>query len=210
MKRILIVLFLFFSISSFANAGYAYRFHLNLQSENGEMINGYFYLYTEKKFINEYNGNFKEYYEGKDEIILYTNVITINLGALILDFTNEDNKTKIKLSDFWRIEINEFVDFGNTDRLFELSTDELNLIKGNKPKSTSIYNEKYAENCSIILLTWNDNVELLEDKNEISEKMKSFEEDFTKYNDELNHYFRNKKKALLNKGVLLIFHYDAL
>ncbi|WP_179022322.1 hypothetical protein [Winogradskyella forsetii] len=210
MKRILIVLFLFLSYSSFADAGYAYRFHLNLQSENKESISGFFYFYTYKKFNCGYNKSFKEFYEGKDEIILYSNIITLNVGTLILDVTHKDYKTKIKLSDFWRVDINEFVDFGNTDRLLELSTDELNLIKGNKPKSTSIYNKKYAENCSLILLTWNDNTELLEDKNEISEKIKSFEENITKYNDELNNYLRDKEKSLLNKDILLISHCDAL
>jgi len=210
MKRILFILLLFISTYSFADAGYAYRFHLTLQSEDTESIDGYFYLYTYKKCIYEDGMSFKEYYEGKNEIVLYTHILTINSGSTILDFTHEDYKIKIDLNDFWRIRINEFVDFGNTDRLFELSTDELNLIKGHEPKAILIYNEKFSENCSIMLLTWNDNIQLSSHKSEISNKIKSYEEDFAKHNDELNAFFSKKKKLLLDEGILFIFHCDAL
>ncbi|MBV7269829.1 hypothetical protein [Winogradskyella luteola] len=209
MKKFLSVILLMLSFSLFADAGYAYRFHLNLQSEKGETINGYFYLYTYKKFNNEFDASFKNFVV-KDEIALYSHIVTINIGSTILDFTNNDFKTQIKLKDYLRIRINEFVDFGNTDRLFELSPEKFKIIKTTKPKSTSIYNEKYAENCSLILITWNDDSDLLEHRAEISEKIKSFEEDFTKYNNELNAYFQGKKKELLKKGILFIFHCDAL
>ena len=207
MKKIVLILFLFVSCYSFADAGYAYRFHLNLVSEKGDTLNGYYYLYTENEFRR--NNDFKEYL-GKDIITLYSSISTISIGNLALDFTKTEFKKTINLSDYWKVSINDYLDFGVTDRIFELTDAEYDLIKINQPNSVGIYNENYAENCSTILMTWNKDTELLNHRNDISEKIKSFEDDFTKHNDELSNYFKEKKESLLNKGILLIFHCDAL
>ena len=194
MKKSLIFIFLLVSLSSFADAGNAYRFNLTLVSNSGDTINGYIYHYTYKKFeqTNLKDKRFKEFID-KDTVTLYSSISKVTIGELSLDFTKNEFKKTINLINYSQIGINDFLDFGVRDRLFELSDTEYDLIKINQPKSVAIYNEKYAENCSIILLTWNNNIKLSAHKTEISEKIESFSDNLGKHNDELNNYYIQKR-----------------
>ncbi|WP_225035014.1 hypothetical protein [Winogradskyella sp. SM1960] len=211
MKQIALSIFLLISLVSFADAGNAYRFNLTLVSNSGDTIYGYLYHYTYNNIEQTYlsDTKFKEFIE-KDTVTLYSSISTVLIDGLSLDFTKTEFKKTINLTNYSRIRINDYLDFGATERIFELSNEEYNLLKIKQPNSVSIYNERYAENCSLILLSWNSDSNLEKYKTEISKKIGDLSIDLIKNQDELNNFLKKKREELTNDSILLISHCDAL
>lgn len=207
MKGVLIFIALICSCLSSADSGNAYRFNLSLISHSGDTVCGYYYHYTYKEYNQHSNTstNFKDFIE-KNSITLYPFITTINLKTFAIDFTKKELKKHILISNYVDIRIIDYLDFSNSDRIYELSNDEFALIKIDKPKTFTVYNETFSENCSFILLSWKNQPNLTEHKKELSEKIKSFTNGITQNHDKLNKNLTHKKDELLKKGILLITH----
>ena len=204
MKRYLIIISFFTTLCSFADAGNAYRFNLELVSIKGDTIHGYYYHYSYDEYdkYSDYDEGFKKFIK-TDSITLYSFITTIDFEGQSLDFTTKTFRKDISISDFWRIRISDFLDFMVGTKLTELSQDAYNLIETSPPKYEGIYNAKYAENCSFVILSWEPDYDLIKHKNEISKKLKILSEDLIKNQDELHKYIDQKRKNLLKERVIL-------
>lgn len=211
MRQFSTIIFLFLSCSLFADTGNSYRFNLELVSEKGDILNGYFYHHSYDEYNNniDYDDKFKEFIN-KDSISIYSFISTKNIGGLTLDFTSINHKKEIDITNFQRIKIIDYLDSEVMHRLIELTKEEFNLIKDNNPKSEFVYNERIAENCDYVLLSWKLNPELFRHKKEISDKMILFSENISKNQYEFYKYLNLKKKRLLENSILLIHHCSAL
>ena len=190
-----------------ADAGFAYRFHISIISEKGETINGYFYHYSYDEYDND--NAFKDYIK-KDTINLYTNIQTLNIGNTIIDFSTSNYKKPIDLKNFGDVRVNEYLNFAIGDRLIDLTSSEFNLIKTQQPQSQILYNEKVAENCIYLLLTWNNDKDLSNHYKEINEKLIFLGENVVQNQYEFYDYLKLKKEKLQDDGILLINYCSAL
>ncbi len=211
MKSFLTITFFFLSYSSFADAGRSYRFNLELVSKNGNTLNGYFYHHSYDKYDKDidYDERFIKFIN-KDSIAIYSFITTKNIGSLTLDFTANNYKKNIDLNNYQRIRINDYLDSKIMYRLIELTKEEFTLIEDNNPKIEFVYNEKVAENCNYVLLSWKLDSELLSHKKEISDKMVLFSKNTHKNQYDFYKYLNLKKERLFEDSILLIDHCTAL
>ena len=196
---------------SFADAGLAYRFHLDLISKKGDTISGYFYHQTYDTFdIYTHNGlNFKSFV-AKDQILVYDFVTTFRVGIHNIDFSSTKNKHNIKFSELEKVKINEVTNVEEGTRLIELTDKEWSLLKLKKPKFEYIYNETFAENCRYILITWESDSDLKFLKKHILKKIDWLLIDLFKRQNEFYQFMDNQKKEFLNKDILIINHCEVL
>ncbi len=211
MKKIYITVFVLFSISSFADAGNAYRFFAKITLKNTDTLTGYFYYYSYSEYnkLESTGESFKKFIE-IDSIDIYPFISTVSIGEKNLDFSLNSSKIKINVVDIIDIRIHEYLEFPVGDRIIELNKVEYDIIKTYPVTYKVIYNEKIAENCSYVLLYWNDEVNLINHKEEISKKLIEFSEDMMKNHTFFYKYLDTKKLELLNNKILLIFDCDAL
>lgn len=211
MKKYIIVFLFFSSLNSFSDAGNAYRFYLEIITSESDTITGYFYHYSYKEYNKQLHHDkaFINFIK-KDTIVLYSFISTVNIGNFALDFTSSNYKKTIPINNIDHIRRYEILEFNVGDRLIELSESKFKLIKLQPPIFEIIYNEKYAENCSFFLLSWNKNSRLLKYKTEISEKLKMFTKNLIKNQDALYQFLDQKREKLFLENIILITYCDAL
>jgi hypothetical protein len=210
MKKFLFLIGIFYSMLSHANAGYAYRFYVNVEV-NGENIKGYLY-----------HGSYEKYDEGillldylkktshNGEVHIYKEIRTVNLAYSNIDFTLKNSEIIVNLNQDIGIEIIETLLYNGDDRLIKISKEEFDLLKCTKPIIEVVYDEKISENCSYILLSWNESSNLKKQKNEIINKLFLFQKDIIHVSKNQNKYIASKKEALLSDKVLLINYCSVL
>ena len=209
MKQYLVIILFFISLNSFADAGNAYRFNLELISKKGDTLYGYFYHYTYDKYDKYNDDGFKKFIK-KDSISIYSFITTMSIETQTIDFTTKKFKKEVSINDFERIRVTEYLNFIIGEKLIELNQVEFDLIQTYPPKYELIYNEKVAENCNYILMSWKHKLDLSEYKKEISKNINALSISLTKNYDTLNDYISFKKIELLKNKVLLINHCRAL
>jgi len=195
---------------SYADAGYAYRFYVNVEI-NGENINGYLY-----------HGSYQKYEEGSllldylkktshnGEVNIYKEIRTVNLTYFNVDFTLNNSEFVLNLNQDIGIEIVEVLLYNGDERLIKINKEEFDLLKFTKPIVEDIYDEKISENCSYILLSWNESSNLKKKKNEMISELLLFQKDIINFSKNLNKYISSKKQALLPEKVLLINYCSVL
>ena len=204
MRTFLIIISFFSTLISFADAGTAYRFSLDLVTKNGDTLNGYYYHYTYDDFnYNHYDEGFKKFIK-KDSIDIYSFITTVNVGSIGLDFTTENYKRTISLNNMDRIRISDCLNFEPEDRLKILNQSEFNLIRLYPPKTKKLYNENVAENCCYFLLSWNKESKVSKHAIEIINQLQIFGEDVIKNQTTFYDYFSLKKKEMLLENILTI------
>lgn len=215
MKRVLIVLFLFFSISSFADAGYGYRFSIKAILQNNDTISGYIYVYSWEKY--EGFGNLESFLNKNvpnHNLSIYPHVVTTTTNLITLDFALSDSEYNIKLKDI--VKINEFdiVNFGGgTFRLKELSEAEFKLIKIGKPYSNAYNIYDLTEYCHLLVLDWKVPI----DKDLVKDLYKKLKAKKLELGNNLEgdrgnlfyDYFNQLKQELIDKGVLMIMYCES-
>lgn len=205
MKIYFLILFFLSSFTVFSDVGHGYRFFLELVSKESDTITGYFYHYTYEDYnkYEHFDKGFKNFIK-KDSINIYSFISTVSIGDAPVDFTSLDFKSTISINDFGRISIKECLEFQIDDRLKELTPPEFNLLQNFPPHIETIYNEKVAENCVYILLSWKNKPDLFYDKTEINDKLELFSEDIFNNQYIFYDYLKTKKLQLLEKQTLLI------
>ncbi|NQY29859.1 MAG: hypothetical protein HRT69_10345 [Flavobacteriaceae bacterium] len=209
-----ILFFIILSLSffkSFSDTGNAYRFYTEVTLKNETKITGYIYHYT----YNEFNKNedllipfLKK--DHKKDITLYPHIFSTNIGIRTLDFSIKKNKKNITLSEIETINVYELLIFDVGDKIIELSEKEFNLTTTSSPYFKNVYNEKIAEHCYYLLISWNKanliNQEITILSNSLEELVNS-----VNYNYQmLNIYLNSKKEELIKKDILLINYCEAL
>lgn len=205
MRFIVVIFLILSSANSFADAGNGYRFYLELISKNSDTINGYFYHYSYEDY-NQYahlDEAFKNYIK-KDSINLYSFINTVSIGNKNVDFTTQIYEMTVSLDDFDSIRISEFLNFGPVNRLYKLTQFEFDLIQLNPSIYVELYNEKVAENCSYILMSWDKNSEVSKNANEINKRLEIYGEDIQKNQIEFHKYLDLKKAELFDNKILII------
>ena len=205
MRFFVTLLFLFSSLSLLADAGNGYRFYLELVSKDSDTITGYFYHYSYDEYdkYNHYDENFKSFIK-KDSINLYSFILTIPIGNETIDFTNQDYKKKVFINDFNLIRVRNYLSIQPVHNLKELTQPEFDLIKLHQVTFDKIYNDKVAENCFYVLLTWENNFDLSKHSKEINEKLILFGQDVINNQNWFYDYLNLKKAELLDEKILII------
>ncbi|WP_298425120.1 hypothetical protein [uncultured Kordia sp.] len=214
MKKILLICCFLFCLKGFAlDAGYAYRFHLNIKLENGQEYIGYVYKYSYNK-LDDSNmiELLKEHANG--EITMYPHVITVNAGRDNIDFALKGTTQKVQLDEIERMWVTETLSFTVGERIKELSEENYKLIKSHKAKYSIIEDVNVYENVKYILLTWDENQELSKKKNVIAPKIMEHWKRFIAIDiiqsDKYNAFIKTLKESLLKENILLIEFAEAL
>lgn len=211
-KRLLLLLSLF-TINSYADAGYAYRFFVDLEFE-GDKIQGYIYHYSYDEFTD---GNVLKYLQNTNvnkEIIIYQNIKTVNVG-LNFDFAVKNSSINVKLRNLG-INLLETLNFRVGGRLIEVTEEEFSMIEYSKPYVFSIKeqgNEVY-ESCSEMLITWtqkgNLKLEGLKLKQTLEDKFKRLGSLEGEKGSKYFQFFNCEKEKLRKKEYILITTCNAL
>lgn len=218
----ILVLFIFLKVSykSYADAGFAYRFFIEITDKAGEKNKGYFYFVSweeyqkEKRLIDfvKENSNLKE-------LEIYSNILTLYIQESDLDFTDKTSGLKIMMSAIENIHIIEVLSYPPGERLILLNKEELNIVYKEGINYSSVYFKDYetivAENCTDILLS-------AKTKKELDAEAKLFSERLRKKVEELNNslemgngdeyfkFFQLEKKKLLKKGIVVFTIWQVL
>ena len=205
MRFIIVIFLILLSGNLFADEGNGYIFYLELISKNSDTINGYFYHYSYEDYnqYDHFDEAFKSYIK-KDSINIYSFISTVSIGNKNVDFTTQDYEITVSLDDFDSIRISEFLNFGPVNKLYKLKQFEFDLIQLNPPISLELYNEKVAENCSYILMSWDKNSEVSKNANELNRRLEIYGEDIQKNQIEFHKYLDLKKAELLDNKILII------
>lgn len=211
MKKLFTLIFLYLSISAYADAGYGYRFFIKAELGNTETYEGYIYVYS----YEEYQENaslitFLKETSPHKEISIYQNIYTTHVEGLLLDFAVKGSDKKLKLDDIAYIKALDILNFGGGNyRLKELTDYEFALIKTNNPFKKHINAYEIVEYCHFIFLSWDNKIE-----NELTEnylnKIIAFKKNVLKNslegeNGSMFYSFFNKLKTeLIKKNILLI------
>jgi hypothetical protein len=216
MKQILVIVCLLFCFKGKAvDAGYAYRFYVNITLKNGEKQYGYIYKYSYKEF-KIYNTNTIEFLSNNyiKKITVYPHIIAANVGRHNIDFVLEGTGKQISFDEIDDLRVTEFVYFDPDERLKELSKAQYQLIKASKAKFEVIEDVNLYENGKFILFTWDEHKELSVTKNtiakEIKEQWKRYIEVEIIQSEKFNSFMKKLKEALLKENILLIQFADAL
>lgn len=215
MKKIALIIFLFISSYSFADAGYGYRFSVKVILQNTDTVSGYIYVYSWDKY--ESFGNLESFLNKNvpnQKLNIYPYIVETTNELITLDFAVSGSKFNINLEDIAKISEIDFLSFGGgTYRLKELSKTEFNLIKIGKPFSSTINIYDLAEFCHLLFLDWKQPInsedannlykKLEQKKNELNNNLEG--ENGTLFYD----YFNQLKKDSLNKGILLLMYCES-
>ncbi len=203
--KVIVILFFLSSFTVFGDAGYCYRFFLEVVSKESDTITGYYYHHTFKNY-NEHRLSGKDFksFIKKESIDIYSFIYTMAIGSQPVDFSTMSFKNTLSISNTDLIRVHEFLDFQAGYRLIELTTQQFNLIKNTPPSIEIVYNEKLAENCFYALLSWKNKPDLFPNKTTIMNKLEFFSKDIFKNQHLLNNYLKIKRSQLLEKHILLI------
>lgn len=210
-KYYLFLLTFLISVISYADTGYGYRLHVDIELKNSEIKTGYIYVYSWNKY--ETYGNLKEFLNSNvpnKKLLVYPNITNVSMGDFILDFAIEGSYKIVELKNINQIKKEEILSFsGGTYRLYELSKEEYNLIQTKKPfyKGINIYD--IAEYCQLTFLCWEDDIKKgLIDK--VLTDLRNYK--MNKLNNNLEghngtkfyEYLDTIKTSLLEKNIILI------
>ncbi len=216
MKKVFFILCIIFSCKIFAvDAGYAYRFYINVETNQGEQYAGYTYFYYEYKY-DEHKENILSYLTKKPnkELLIYPNVISVNAKRDNVDFTLMGTQIKIDFSKIVEIKLVDALRFKVGNRIKELTKAEFQLIKTTQAKFKVIEDINLYENIKFILFTWDENKELSKIKAEIAKEIKKqwkrFIDTESVQSEKFNTFMKTLKENLLTKNILLIEFAEAL
>ncbi|SEC86631.1 hypothetical protein SAMN04489761_3812 [Tenacibaculum sp. MAR_2009_124] len=220
MRILIFLLVLSITDKGFADAGFAYRFFLKITNDDGETSKGSFYFgsweeYGSEKslldFVKE-NSNIKE-------LEIFPEILTLKISQSDLDFTDKNSSVKIKISNVVNIQVIEFLSYVPNQRLVLLNEDELNILFRKGLNFSSLYFKDYeiivAENCIDILLSDKTKEELDYEAEIFSKKLRDKVEELN-YSLEMENgdvyfnFFRQEKKKLLKKGIVVFTIWYAL
>ncbi|PTX63501.1 hypothetical protein C8N46_101101 [Kordia periserrulae] len=216
MKKIVFIICLFFSFKGKAvDAGYAYRFYVNIALNNGETHHGYIYKYSYNEFkIHQTNIIDFLSKQSNGKIKIYPYIIEVNAGRHIIDFIPKGINTQVSLNEIEKLDIIEYVYFTPDERLKELTKEQFQLIKTTKARFEVIEDVHLYENIKFILFTWDENKELsrLKNKtaNEIKEQRKRYIETEIIQSEKFTTFMKILKENLLKENILLIEFAEAL
>ena len=215
MKKIALIIALFITSFSFADAGYGYRFSVKAILQNTDTISGYIYVYSWEEY--EGFGNLESFLSKNvpnHNLSIYPHVVSTTNNLITLDFACSDSKYNIKLKDILKIGEFDILSFGGgVFRLKELSKAEFNLIKIGKPYSDSLNVYDLTEYCHLLTIDWKEPI----DKdliNSLYDKLKAKKVELGNNLEGDNgklfyNYFKKLKKELLLKGILLIMYCES-
>ncbi|MDD7914688.1 hypothetical protein [Polaribacter ponticola] len=217
MKKIILIILISISTNLFADAGYAYRFFINVDVA-GENLIGYVYHYSYEKF--QQNEDFYSYLKrtsSKNEINIYKNIKTLSFG-INYDFTVKDSEVKINFLKNKSIRISEYLSFTPSYRLIKLNEKEFRII--NQKGINYIFINKegeediFSENCSDILITTDEITQLNQEKEKIKpllvKKVKELRTIKGQKEEPYFKYYSKLQKEFLDKNYLLISVCSAL
>jgi len=207
MKLILLILSVFSLFTScYADAGNAFRFKVNIELDNKNNVQGYFYFYSYEDKFDSKTETFLDYIienENDTALILYQEIKTLKINENFnLDFAIVGSHIKIPKSHIKSIKLVENISFFVGDRIFEIGQTEYNFINNSNMLHQNIYNEFRAENCELILFSWGANADLIKVKDSISNQLIEFEN--KNQRKELNSYVQQIKTDLLDQNIMVI------
>lgn len=210
MRFFVVILLLLFSINSFADAGYGYRFYVQLELNNSEKKQGYIYVSSWDEYKDF--GNLKKFIEinsPSKELHLYPNIATVNSDFLNIDFVIENSYTKIDVEEIEVARETEVLDFGGGEyRLKEITQKEFDLIKVKKPYSNHLSLYEILNYCHLIFYSWDKPIEQ-EMVNDVFNRLKYEKSKLGNSlegsnGDKFYIFFENLKKTMLKNNILLI------
>jgi len=211
MKRLtFLLLFVLLNHTLFADGAKCFRYKLKLSLKNEKEIIGYTYFCTGNQVYNR-NVSFYEYVEKEFRfpILVYEKIKTIEIRPNYnLDFSIKDNYKSVELRDIKSIQLIEQLEYPSGERNIKISETQFNLIRSEIKINNVMYNEKLAENCGLIFLSWIPVEDFESINKEISEKIEELCQ-MEKFNETYD-YINNKKIELANKGILLFQVCDEL
>jgi hypothetical protein len=216
MKQVLVIVCLLCCFKGKAvDAGYAYRFYVNIETNQGEKYSGYIYHYYDYAF-DEYIESIHHYLAKRatEKLSVYPNVISVNANRDNVDFAVKGTKIEIVFSKIAKVELVDALRFKVGERIIELSKKQYQLIKTSRAKYEVIEDVNLYENLKFILFTWDENKELSTLKEKIAPKIKAqwkryIEIDLT-HQEKFYTFMNSLKETLLKENILLIQFAEAL
>jgi hypothetical protein len=203
-KNLLLFIIVLTSLRLFADAGNAYRYKAILKLSDKREITGYFYFATYGKGFDKGKEDFKNYIFSNYHfpIQLYKTIKTINIGnKLTVDFALAGSSDSVNKNEIVSIDLISEIETEVGSRLIEVSQKEFEIIDQNFLSYDSFYNEKYAINCTFYLLSWTDENNLKELKEELFNNIENL---MVKSNEmSVIQYIARKKVELVEKKILL-------
>jgi len=216
---LLISLALFCSNALFSSPDPSIRYKLKVELENKKTYEGYVYKISimgspkykanEKSFIDY----FKEVHF-PDTISLYKEIKTFKLTNQIeLDFTSSKQKIQFQKKDIKKLVLVETYEYQIGSRLQEIEVALFNNLDFNKLNYTTSYNEQFSENCSLLLISEMDLIQLNDCKAKLDYGLKEvlkIPPTSSNLSFEVNQYLNSEKESLKQKNVLLLWYCEAL
>ena len=211
MKTLFAILFLISSVPTvFADAGYTYRFNVQIMTINSDTISGYIYFGSYKEFdVPKYGNDIRRYFsEAKpmDSITIYPFISTYKLEFSDIDFTLKQRKKVVDFKNISTIYYSDILEYPVGQRLVELEAQEMELLKLYQPSVQFVYNESYSVMSAFVIVSWEKEKDLQELQTIISKKLK----ESIPQNEAVNSgniqpffdYLAVLKKELLTEGIL--------
>jgi hypothetical protein len=210
---IIFALVLIQNFSSFADAGLAFRYKVELQNKN-ETITGYVYHYTYSSGYNDEKESFCDYFtrDFNNTPYLYKEVHSLNLFEnLEIDFFLPKNRLKFSLKNITNVKLLEEIEFTVGQKVFLIENENVyNLIGKTSFNIDGIY-YPWMENCSFHIIDFN-KVKSFEKvkKNLDSLITKHFNTDLQVVDEEFYEIFYKEKEKMLKEKVLIFQYCDQL
>lgn len=212
MKKLFTILFLIFSVPTvFADAGYTYRFNVQIVTINSDTISGYIYFGSYKEFDQQkYGANIKNYFiemQPLDSLPIFPFITTYKLRNMDIDFAIKGSEQMVDFENILSIYANDVLEYPVGQRLVELEAQEMELLKLYQPDVQFVYNESYSVMSTFVIVSWEKNKDLQEIQKIIFTKLEESIPQNRSVNSEniklFLDYLTELKKELFSEGILI-------
>lgn len=210
MRKLLILsLLLIQSISSYSDAGLAFRYKVELQNVN-EKITGYVYHYTYSEGFKSVKESFFDYFtrEFNNTPYIYKEIHSLKLCENFeLDFSLPKNRLGFNLEKIIDIKLLEVKEFRVGDKILLIENEKVYNLIGAKNFQEIGVDYKLAENCDISIIDFSMNANLKKIQMNLNSLIKKhYNNEFESVDQEFFKIFNKFKEKMYDDNVL-IFNY---
>ncbi|MDO5971892.1 hypothetical protein Q4Q35_18985 [Flavivirga aquimarina] len=212
-KLLILTLLLILSTNSYAGAGLAFRYKIELQNGN-EKITGYVYHYTYSDGFKSDKESFLKYFsrEFHNTPYIYTEVHSLNLSENFeLDFFLPRNRIKFSPKKIIDVKLFEKKQFGVGDKILLIQNEKVYNLIGVKNFQEERVDYKLAENCNISIVDFSMKADLKKIKMNLNSLIeKHYNNELESVNQGFFKAFNQFKEKMCIDNVLIFNYCSAL
>ena len=212
-KLLILTLLLILSINSYADAGLAFRYKIELQNGN-KKITGYVYHYTYSEGFKSDKESFFEYFsrEFHNTPYIYTEIHSLDLSENFeLDFFLPINRIKFSPEKIKDVKLFEKKQFGVGDKILLIENKKVYDLIGEKNFQEVGVDYKLAENCDISIVDFSMKADLKKIQMNLNSLIeKHYNNEFESVDQEFFKVFNKFKEKMCDDNVLIFNYCSAL